>query len=230
MLSPDLTEADFLVALQNYLPPGPAWSRDPSVKLTAYLRSIAASYARSHHRQRQLLTDAFPLTTEELLPEWEATCGLPDPCLGPEPLVSTRRAQLIARLTNPGGQSIQYFINYAAALGYTITHIYEYTPFKVGMTVGQPILGESWAHAWQVEASWLSTTHYFLVGADTAGNRLATFGDTTLQCELQRIKPGHTTLWFSMTDYPYDPTKTYLTAEDGVTILTDENGIPLEAA
>src|SRR5262249_58307300 len=112
-LSPTLTEDDFLQSLQNYLPPGPAWSRDASAVLgTAFLRGVALGYARAHGRQRYLLTDAFPATTDELLPEWEATCGLPDPCLGDDPLPSARRRQLLARLTDPGGQSIQHYIDY----------------------------------------------------------------------------------------------------------------------
>jgi hypothetical protein len=36
--------------------------------------------------------------------------------------------------------------------------------------------------------------HYFQVGIDTAGNPLASWGSTTLLCELQRIAPGQSIL------------------------------------
>lgn len=193
--APDLREADFLTSLQNLLPPGRAWTRDPGAILTGLLRGLATGWERVHQRALQLLIDAFPANTEELLPEWEQTVGLPDPCAGPEPSVSLRRVQVMARIQNAGGQSIPYFIAFALRLGYAIT-ITEFAPFRVGMTVGLPLYGEAWAYAWEVHTPEFSV-HYFLVGTDTAGNPLASWGDTILQCELQRIKPGHTILFFT---------------------------------
>ena len=77
--APDLGEADFLAALQAYLPTGPAWPRDPDTIVTQILSGIARAQARLHARENQLLIDLFPATTVELLPEWEASVGLPDP-------------------------------------------------------------------------------------------------------------------------------------------------------
>ncbi len=193
--SPELGEAEFLASLQNLLPPGKAWTRDAGMVLTDLLTAFAAGWARIHSRARELLVEAFPDTTEELLPEWEASLGLPDPCAGPLPSVSLRRAQVVERLTNPGGQSVPYFIRFALALGYEIT-ITEFAAYTVGRPIGVPIYGEAWSHAWEVSAPEF-TVHYFLAGVDTAGTPLAYWNDTILACEMQRIKPGQTFLFFT---------------------------------
>lgn len=193
--APLLGEDDFLALLQNRLPRGRAWTRDEGSNLTAFLRGIAKSMAAAHARQVNLLTDEFPASTEELLPEWEATLGLPDPCAGQLPLISERVAQAVARIKARGGQSVPYFIGFALNLGYTIT-ITEFTPYRVGRPIGVPIYGDDWAHVWEVNAP-AFTTRYFRAGVDTAGTPLADWSGGVLACELGRIKPGHTFLFFS---------------------------------
>lgn len=194
--APSLTEDDFLGELQDLLPRGRAWPRDPDTVLTKLLSGFAKAQAEAHGRQVQLLAEVFPATTEELLPEWEASLGLPDPCLGPNPLDSERRQQVVARLTSPGGQSIPYFTQYAQSLGVAIT-IEEFSAWHVGMAVGLPLLGIAWNFHWEVTIP-AFPVHYFTVGEDTAGDPLADWTSTPVTCELQRLKPGHTTLSFNL--------------------------------
>ncbi len=165
--------------------------------LTGLLRGLAIGWARVHERALQLLVDAFPATTSELLPEWEASLGLPDPCLDDaDASPSIRRAHVVAKLAYSGGQSIPYFKGFAAGIGYPGITVTEFTPWRVGMDVGMPIRGEAWAYGWEVTAPEFNA-YYFRVGIDTVGNRLMTWSGTYLACEMQRIKPGHTILWFT---------------------------------
>lgn len=159
------------------------------------LAALAPTYARLSARDANLLTDAFPATAVELLPEWEASLGLPDPCAGIAPTTEARQGQVVARLTARGkNQSAGYFINFAATLGYAIT-ITQFTAYTVGHPVGTPVYGAAWANAWQVNAP-TYTIDPFRAG-DAVGVPLATFGSTALQCELQRLSPAHTTLLFN---------------------------------
>ena len=119
-LAPDLSEDDFLALSQDLLPPGPAWPRDLDAMLTQMLRGLAVSPARGHARQVALLADLNPATTVELLPEWEASLGLPDPCSGPGATIGARRAQVLARLRADDGQRISYYVQVATDLGYTV--------------------------------------------------------------------------------------------------------------
>jgi uncharacterized protein YmfQ (DUF2313 family) len=180
MSAPLYSAADYLSALQKLMPRGRVWPRDAEAIQTKTLAGLTAVYERNNQRANQLLVDAFPSTTTELIAEWESTLGLPDPCAGPAPTLQQRRAQVVATFANPGGQSIAYYIAYAKLLGYDIT-ITQFPPdqFK-----------------WQINAS-LNTVKYFRTGISAAGESLASWGNDVLECEMNRIKPAHTTLIFS---------------------------------
>ena len=194
-----LTASDFLAAFQRLMPRGPIWPRDLDATQTQVLSALQPTYVRSTNAANALLVDAFPATAVNLLPEWENTLGLPDPCAGIDPLISDRQAHVVARLTSRGGNMSQdYYTSFAKKLGYDIT-ITQYAPFRAGVSrAGQPAYGEDWAFVWQVNAPSF-TINYFCAG-DAAGEPLATWGSTALQCELQRIAPAHTTLIFSYSE------------------------------
>lgn len=195
MAAPVLLAQNFLNALQSLLPRGLVWPRDPDAVQTKALMGLAPTYERNTSRANYLLVDAFPATTNELLPEWEETLGLPDPCAGTSPTMQQRRAQVVARFANSGGQSAPYFIAFAANLGYEIT-VLNYQPAYAGQArCGDPCNGEAWAFAWAVIAP-LSTIIYARAGQSTAGDPLAGWGNAVLQCEMDALKPAHTVLLF----------------------------------
>lgn len=194
--APDLGVDDFLAALQNLLPRGRAWPRDGDANLTAVLSGIAAAWAAGHARQRELIEDAFPSTTVELLPEWEASLGLPDPCFGPNPLTSARQAAVVARFTASGGQSIAYFQALADSYGSAVT-VTEYAPFRAGIDVAMtPLRCAAWAHIWLVTLT-SATLFRFEAQISTAGQPLWTLGVGAVGCEIIRLKPGHTIVEFA---------------------------------
>jgi uncharacterized protein YmfQ (DUF2313 family) len=194
------TDDDFLAGFLNLLPDGPVWPKVPAEGgdapvLVQTSRALIKGYTRNAASAAALLSDAFPVAPVDLLPEWEATLGLPDPCAGPSPTIQARQQQVNARFVGSGGQTPAYFINVAAALGYPIT-ITQFAPFRVGQAVGSPLYSEPWAYAWQINAPTF-VVEYFRVGRDAVGEPLAQWGNTVLQCEMQRLAPAHTTLLFS---------------------------------
>jgi uncharacterized protein YmfQ (DUF2313 family) len=191
MPAPNLTGADFLRAFQALMPRGRVWPRDPDAVQTQVFTGLTQIYARSTARANQLLVDAFPGTTYELLPEWEATLGLPDPCAGVAPTIQQRRNQVVARLANSGGQSIPYFVNLAAQLGYTVT-IRQFTQARAGMLkAGDPCCGYDWNFAWKITAP-LNTVVRAVAGAMAAGDPLSAWGNNVLECEIKAVMPAHT--------------------------------------
>jgi uncharacterized protein YmfQ (DUF2313 family) len=189
-----MSATDLLAGLQRDMPHGDIWPRDPDSVQAQCLLPLMQQFARLAARDNNLLIDAFPASTVEMLTDWENALGLPDPCAGISPSIETRRAQVVARFTAQGGQSINYLIAFAQTLGYTIT-ITEFTPFRFGKTFGQPMLGTQWAYAWQVNAPSI-TENFFQFGAGSFGDQFATYGNTVLQCELARLCPAHTKLFF----------------------------------
>lgn len=194
MGAPQLTAEDFVTAMQRLLPRGRVWPRETDSNLYRLLLGLAIAYEAQTGRSNYLLEDAFPQTTAELLTEWEATLGLPDPCLGPLPSIDQRRAGVVQKLTSLGGQSIAYFIDLAAKLGYTIT-ITEFAPFTVGSAVDSPIYGEDWAYAWRINAP-AETVELFTVTSGV-GDPLAAWGNELLECVMNELKPAHTILQFA---------------------------------
>ena len=168
---PTFAATDYTRAFLALLPFGRAWSRDSDALPAKIAGAMMGTYARQTERSADLLVDAFPATTVELLPEWEATLGLPDPCAGESPTLQQRQAQVLARLTDSGGSSIAYFTAFAATLGFPIT-ISEFAPATAGrLRAGQPVRGTAWAFAWQVNAPAVSVT-VFRAGMSAAGEPL----------------------------------------------------------
>lgn len=197
---PSWTTADFLGAFIRLLPRGKVWATladSGNTNQGLALETLMPTYVRSAASAAQLLIDAFPSTAVELLPEWQATLGLPDPCAGASPTLQQSQAQVVARITGRGkNQSQAFFIAYALNLGYDIT-ITQFTPFRAGVSrVGTPLYGLAWAFAWQVNAPSITVT-YFRAGKSAVGEPLAVVGNSVLQCELTRLAPAHTTVLFN---------------------------------
>jgi uncharacterized protein YmfQ (DUF2313 family) len=182
--------------LAQLLPPGFAIPAYEGTEAYQLIDGIAQELARLDGRAETLIKEANPATTTELLPDWERVAGLPDDCSnGEDSTVEQRRRALLAKLTATGGQSAAYFIEVAAALGYTIT-ITEFRPFRVGMSqVGQPLSNDDWIYTWRVNAP-EETVTTFKVGLSTVGDPLASWGNDMLECYLNKIKPAHTILLF----------------------------------
>lgn len=159
------------------------------------MSAFAPSYARVSNDAVQLLVNAFPATALDLIPEWQATLGLPDACAGDVPTLIQQREQIVARLTNTGGQSMPYYVHLAAQLGYTIA-ITAYAPFRAGQSsAGQQLGNTDWFFTWAVNAP-LNTVVPFYVGQSTAGDALGTWSNDVLECEIEAVMPAHTVLQF----------------------------------
>lgn len=188
-------ETDMQAALQALMPQGVIWPRQEGTDQAKVLGGVATTFTRLRRRARALLIDAFPATAFQLLPEWEATLGLPDPCAGPARTLQERRAHVVARLADEGGQSVPYLVAHAARLGYSIT-IREFAPSRLGvMRLGDRMQDARWAHALGIQAPPESPV-YFRLGQSTLGERFRTWGNAVLECEMRAVAPGHATLLF----------------------------------
>jgi uncharacterized protein YmfQ (DUF2313 family) len=195
MSIPVYSSKDFANALSGLLPPGRVWPRDPDSVLMQTVACLAPMYERGSAAATNLLVSAFPATATDLIPEWQETLGLPDPCAGPAATIAQQRQQIVARLTDSGGQSAPYFIQLALALGYTVT-VTNDAPFRCGQSrAGAHVGTQDWFFAWAVHAP-AFTTIPFLAGQSTAGEPLVTFGNAVLECELSSRAPAQSILKF----------------------------------
>lgn len=187
--------SDYVAAMFALGHRGRAWTTDPGTVREAVMTGLAQHYVRSGARAVNLITDASPATTIELLPEWELSLGLPDVCAAQPQTLQQRQAAVLARFVGAGGQTAGYYIAVAAALGYAIT-ITEFAPFRAGFSTAGTPCGDAYAYAWQVNAPTF-TVGSFRAGVSTAGEPLRWWGNTALQCTLRALAPAHTALLFS---------------------------------
>jgi uncharacterized protein YmfQ (DUF2313 family) len=186
--------ATYRQLLTGLLPQGDAWSREPGSVLGRLLEGFGAEPARAHNRLLDLLDEADPRTTLELLPEWERFAGLPDPCSGLAPSLAGRREQLTAKVTQRGGQTPAYFIGLAASLGFVVT-ITEFPAFDCGSDCDAAVNGPAWLFAWQVNAP--ETTISEMGCESFCDEPLRHWGNEPLECALSRLKPAHTHVMFA---------------------------------
>lgn len=180
--------------------------------LVRFFGSLAQELVRVDERGAELVTEAYPRTTVELLPDWERVTGLPDPCNTAEQTTAERQAALQVRLTARGGQSRAYFIGLAATLGFDIT-ITEFEPadctsacdstlWTDEATVADcesacnaSLRTEGWRFVWQVNAP--AVTVFEADCTSACNDPLRWWGNSALECLLRRLSPAHTFVLFS---------------------------------
>jgi len=177
------TADDYYRVLLDLRPHGPAWPEDDND-----LRGHAEELARTHNRAVDLIDEADPRTTLEMLEAWERVCALPDDCTPAAVTLAERRDAIAARLAARGGQSPAYYIGVAAALGFSIT-ITEFEPFTCETEITEPALDETWRHAFQVNAP--ETTIRDFTVESPCSERLRTWGNEILECRINALKPAH---------------------------------------
>jgi uncharacterized protein YmfQ (DUF2313 family) len=193
---PIYTNDDYTQTFLNLLPTGRIWDKDVGSPLTQAISALVPSFSLLSERATNLITDSFVLTTNELLPQWESSLNLPDPCQGVAPTLESRRNEAVARFIGLGGLSIPFFVDYAATLGYTV-QIQEFSPFFAERNTAESELWEGIAaYLWQVNASNDLLTQ-FEADVSAADEELWEFASTVLQCEFTRLAPAHTTVVFT---------------------------------
>lgn len=187
---------DYGRQLGQLLPPGAAWTSEPDSNLQRLLRAFGESLARAHRRADDLDREIDPAQIHEILERWEAVLGLPDNCSGAlESTLQGRRNAVVAKLFATGGQSVEFFQGVGLALGFDVT-ISEFRPFRAGMSAaGDPLTNGDWVYTWRVNAP-ETTVIPFRSGQSVAGEPLQAWGNDTLECKINQLKPAQTRALF----------------------------------
>ena len=194
------TEDSYAQQLEALQPKGAIWPTEPTSLLHTFYAAIGAVLAAVHNRLLELIDEADPRTTVQLLAEWETALGLPDPCTPADATLTLqeRRARVVQKLTLGGGQSPAFFIALAASIGYSI-EIDEPRPFICGSSMcGDEIGGEyTDRHYWRVRVPGPRVTE-FRTGVSQCGDHLGLIDRAEdLECILENGKPAHSRLLFS---------------------------------
>lgn len=206
--------------LRAHLPPG-AFTDDPASAFDHLLTAYGAALDTVAAEGGELVAEAMPDTARELLPTWELSYGITPDTSRPS---AERITLLTARIKARGGLSRQYFIDLAAALGYTVT-IEEFVPFMAGWgrcgdTIYDPLVVNVWHVKVHINAVWqdfeagishcgdrlgtFADDYYqylfskrFTCGISRSGDPLAWYSDSTLETFFNELKPAHTYVFFT---------------------------------
>lgn len=193
-----MSREQYVRFVKTLFPPGKAWSRSSDGVLHKICDAMAGELVRMDTRASvDFIRELFPDTASESLPDWERITGLPDTCTGIlSDTVEGRRADIVRKLSDVGGQSLPFFIALAAVFGYTVT-IQDKLPFRAGRNrAGDRCYNQLWTFHWIVNSSTFNTT-VFRAGSGLAGDRLRTFRNDTIECVFNQKKPSHTKVHFT---------------------------------
>ena len=170
--------ADYRDQLKALLPPGDAWTAEEGEPLNQLLLAFGDGMVAFDARLLELLEEADPRTTNELVGAWEAVVGLPDECIDISPFIAQRRAAIWQKLVGLGGQTPAYFLAVADRLGFDVT-IQEFPTFHAGSYCGMPAYSADWKYVWHV------TVHS------------APTDPLVLACVFRNLAPAHTAVLFT---------------------------------
>lgn len=163
-------------------------------RLMAVLEAEAAALASAEQATAQMQSAILP-DGGFGLEDWERVLQQ-DPCLvGTTQTVRQRINSAVSKWKGFAGQSAPFFIALAKSLGYDIT-ITVFRPARAGIArAGDPINGGDWNFTWRVNAASVNVTHA-TAGMTGAGDALAAWGNTALECRFKQLMPAESILLF----------------------------------
>lgn len=188
----------YIALIKQLFPKGRLWTFPEGSTIVKLITGIAQEFTRVADRADDLIREADPRQTTEMLSDWEEAYGLPGDCGPLATTIADRRTQLVNKITNIPSQNKQVFVDIAVSLGYAITlsDVTEYSVFRVGDRVNEALNSDAgWPHTFSVHAPEF-TERIFRVGDNAMGDRLREFGDELLECLITDAKPAHSLVFF----------------------------------
>lgn len=169
----------------RHLPPGKAIAREPDRNIPRMLEALAVEPARVFDRVADLIREAFPGTTVELINKWEEALALPDDCVQPTEYAD-RIAAIVARFVGASGHSEADYRELAESLGFPGAELtFER---RAALKSGRAKSGDKLAN----KAQW-TVTITVLSGGDPVREAL-------LECAFNARRRAHTTFNFVFDD------------------------------
>jgi len=180
---------EYTQLLKNLLPRGLLWEGDNPL-----IEGLSPSFARVHGRAADLMRETNPGESVELIDRYEALCGLPDAC-APDGVqtLSQRQRRLAAKVNGTGGINESFYLNQLASLGYSGITI---TQYQNETQSPNSEWGDKWRYYWQVNIPEDASVNWMTCASD-CNESIRTWGDTVIECVIDKLCPSHTVVIFS---------------------------------
>lgn len=165
--------------------------------LSAEIEAAGAQLDAAQAITAALLIEIDPRTTTLLLDDWERVYGLPDGCSGIGVNIEQRRANLLAKVSDTGGLSKQYFLRMAELLGYRDTSISTFVPSNCEMTCEMALTDERFRFIWTVNLPHQGNNHTIFRADTRCDVRVDSYIFGALECQFMRLKPAQSQVIFT---------------------------------
>lgn len=194
-----LAAADYAQQLSALLPFGPAWEFDAGSVGSRLLSAWADELARVHARCEQIVNEGDPRATYEMLADYEILFGLPDACLADiDQSDQQRRNALTSKIISSGGQSREYFISLAVAMGYPDASINEFRLATCNDDCEMFLNGTGDVFVWQLILPVATGSSIIYMNCESVcTDSLQAWGDEAIECRIGKLRPAHTTVLFA---------------------------------
>lgn len=196
-----MTTENYRLQLVSLLPRGTIWEQAFSDEcvMGQLMTAMADSLSRADDKAEQLIEEADPRQTTLLFRQWLSVWGVPSDCIRAfvESLTDEKLRQiLVKKIQGVGLSSRAFLIGLAAEMGAEAS-IEEKRAFKCRSRVDQRLYSKEWRTHW-----------FFVVLHDDSGKpvnfscrsrvneRLATWGNSALECLIKEFCPAHTKVRF----------------------------------
>ncbi len=193
LLAPTTNQADLFAA---HLPIGGVFdaAREEGTTFRALIEGLGTEYLRTEENIFDVCEEMDPQITDDLLPEWERSVGIPDSCFSTAGDIERRRQAVLLKLGGFRVQTAQDFIDLAAVLGQVI----EIEPGAIGGAYPMRYPGRYLGGA---KGARFTMIVHFPNTTNTKYNQLypGPYGVATgiVECIIQRTAPSTVTVIFS---------------------------------
>lgn len=143
----------YLRVFLSLLPRGVMWPRDEGSELYELILALSYTYARLERRGEDLLREADPRYTTEMIEAWENTLGLPGDCEDLPDNLPDRRTALVTKLRGVGDPNTAAFEELATDLDFEVCVEQQYPIFRVGSRSRDRIYDPEWAHRFNLHVA-----------------------------------------------------------------------------
>lgn len=193
----DMNAENYRDILALLLPPVSYNPKAP--RLSAELLAEAVLLSRAGQAGSRLLTAITLTRAMDFLPDQERVYALSP---SPNDTLQQRCQRVLAKMSETGGLSREYFIRLAKSLGYDIT-ITEPEPFRCGRNrCGDRLWIREIIWVWivKINSGEQIPVYRFRCGRSATGERLLSFGYNALENIFNELKPAHTQVVFDYSE------------------------------
>lgn len=172
--------------LAALLPPGLPFDVDAQPELSELVTKMAAELAAVHWLEESIVAETDPRDAFFLLPEWEASFGLPDECSAGSQILQERRAAVYAKISDLGGARRIRYLKLLADLGINNANIERFDLHTCEHTCEYEVRDDvQWRHTWRVHLPDAIKIQESTCES-SCEEALRTWGNTMAECVISR--------------------------------------------